>query len=94
MTASDTCISERLLQSAHLIRGFSQMLGRHSLAHAGAYPDLPLVALSQRTGWTSVRPRNRRRNSATFSAVERVDDSGGGGADGVAGAGSCRQSIP
>jgi NADH:ubiquinone oxidoreductase subunit E len=29
-------ISKRLLQAAHLIRGFSQMPGRHSLAHAGA----------------------------------------------------------
>ena len=31
MTASDTGISERLPKSAHLIRGFLQMPGRHSL---------------------------------------------------------------
>jgi hypothetical protein len=32
------------------MRGFSQTPGRHSLAQAGLYPDLPLDLLSQRIG--------------------------------------------
>jgi len=31
------------------MRSFSQTLTRHSLAQAGAQPDLPVVLLSQRT---------------------------------------------
>ena len=65
-------------QSAHLIRGFSQTPARHSFAQAGAYPDFPVVLLSQRVGYASKRPRNSRRNSATFSVVERRDGSGSG----------------
>src|ERR1039458_4330243 len=75
MTASDSGISRRLPQSPHLMRGFSQTPGRHSLAQAGLYPDLPVVLLSHRIVLISVRPRNRSRNSATLPPVDSLDDS-------------------
>jgi hypothetical protein len=40
-----------------------------------AYPDLPEVALCQRMGKVSVRPRNRRRKSSTRALGERSGDS-------------------
>lgn len=63
-----TGISARCSQSPHSTRGFSQMPARHSFAHAGEQPDLP-VLLSQRIGYTSSRPRNRLAKSFTFSSV-------------------------
>src|SRR6185503_1602142 len=44
------------------------MPGFHSLLQAGAYPDFPVLAFSQRTGKTSPRPAKRRRKSAILSA--------------------------
>ena len=42
----------------------------HSLAQAGAYPDLPVFRLSNRRGYTSSRPRKSERHSAIVSSDE------------------------
>ena len=55
------------MQSPQRTLGFSQTPWTHSLRHAGAYPARPDRAFSHRTAWTSGRPANSRRNSATFS---------------------------
>ena len=70
MTSSVTGRNRRCWHSVHLTRGFSQTPRTHSLAHAGAYPDLPVVLLSKRLGYTSARPRNRDPKSAIFSVDE------------------------
>src|SRR5436190_22416483 len=56
------------VQSPHLILGSSQTPGTNLLAHAGAYPGLPVLLLSKRVGKTSSRPRKRDRKRFTFSA--------------------------
>jgi hypothetical protein len=48
MTSSVTGRNFRCAQSAHLIVGLRQMPRTHSLAQAGAYPDLPVFGLSNR----------------------------------------------
>lgn len=48
----------------------SQMPRTHSFAQAGAYPDLPVLRLSNLRGYTSSRPRKRERNRAIFSSDE------------------------
>ena len=65
------------------MRGFSHTAARHSLAQAGAQPDLPEVKLSQRTGYTAVRPRKSRRNSATLSPVLKPERYISGNSSGV-----------
>jgi len=37
---------------------------------AGAYPDFPVLRLSNRRGYTSCRPRKSERNSAIFASDE------------------------
>src|SRR5438477_7392730 len=64
ITSSVTGRKRRFGHSAHLMRGFSQMPRTHSLAHAGAYPDLPVFRLSNRRAYTSSRPRKRDRKRA------------------------------
>lgn len=50
MTSSVTGRRRRCGQTAHLTWGFSQTPRTHSFAHAGAYPDLPVLRLSNRRG--------------------------------------------
>lgn len=50
MTSSVTGRKRRCGQTAHLTWGFSQTPRTHSFAHAGAYPDLPVLRLSNRRG--------------------------------------------
>ena len=54
------------------MRGFSQTPRTHSLAQAGVYPDLPVLRLSNRRGYTSSRPRKSDRNSAIFACDDDV----------------------
>ena len=68
MASSVTLKKRRFGQSAHLIRGFSQTPRTHSLAQAGAYPDLPVFRFSNRRGYTSSRPRKSDRNKAILTA--------------------------
>ena len=70
ITSSVTGRKRRFGHSAHLMRGFSQMPRTHSLAQAGAYPDLPVFRLSNRRGYTSSRPRKSERNNPIFSSDE------------------------
>jgi hypothetical protein len=72
MTSSVTGRNRRLGHSAHLMRGFSQTPRTHSLAQAGAYPDRPVLRLSNRRGYTSSRPRKSDRNRAIFAADDDV----------------------
>ena len=74
----------------HLPNSPFQFLRRN--AQAGEYPVLLVVLLSQRTGYTSARPRNRRRNSATFSPV--VSREGSGSGTSIAGECGKRHSMP
>ena len=72
MTSSVTGRNRRLGHSAHLMRGFSHTPRTHSLAQAGAYPDLPVLRLSNRRGYTSSRPRKSDRNRAIFASDDDV----------------------
>ena len=51
----------------------------HSLEHAGEYPERPAFLFSHRTGKTSGRPANRRRNNAIFSADDELLVTGASG---------------
>ena len=64
---------ERVSESRmRLMRGFSHTPRTHSLAQAGAYPDLPVVRLSNRRGYTSSQPRKSERNRAIFASADDV----------------------
>ena len=76
ITSSVTVRNRRCGQSAHLIRGFSQMPRTHSFPHAGAYPDFPVRRLSKRRGYTSSRPRKSDRNSTTLVSGEDRQSTG------------------
>jgi hypothetical protein len=56
--------------ATHLTCGFLQTPRTHSLAHAGAYPDRPVLRFSHRTGNTSKRPAKIRRNRAILSTTD------------------------
>src|ERR1043166_6547397 len=68
MISSEIGMNDWWGHSPHFTRGFRQMPGFHSLLQAGAYPNFPVLAFSQRTGKTSPRPAKRRRKSAILFA--------------------------
>ena len=53
--------------SPHFPFGLPQIPFTHSLEQAGEYPERPVFLFSHRTGKTSGRPANRRRNNPIFS---------------------------
>jgi hypothetical protein len=80
--ASSNGMNAWFRQSPHLIFGSSHTPRTNLLRHAGAYPLFPVLALTNRVGKMSSRPRNRERKSRIFSA-------GVPGARTSAGFGSC-----
>jgi hypothetical protein len=79
MISSDGEMNAWCGHSPHFTFGLPQVPFTHSLEQAGEYPERPAFLFSHRTGKTSGRPANRRRNNPIFSADEELLVTGASG---------------
>ena len=79
MISSDGGMNAWCGHSPHFTFGLPQIPFTHSLEQAGEYPERPAFLFSHRTGKTSGRPANRRRNDPIFSADEELLVTGASG---------------